>query len=102
VAFQFRLRAPGAGLSVLIDDYTGNERTLASALTGGRKALTGPRLAWFAVKYPLLTLRVILLIHAHALALRLKGVPWFPKAARPADQRDLYRPHDSIASTPLP
>jgi hypothetical protein len=42
---------------------------------------------------------VIFLIHVHALALRLKRVPWFAKAARPADQRDLYRPHPSIAGT---
>lgn len=99
VAFDFRLGVPGEGLAVMIDDYAGGERTLASALLGRRRALTGARLALYTLKYPLLTLRVIFLIHVHALALRLKRVPWFAKAARPADQRDLYRPHPSIAGT---
>jgi hypothetical protein len=101
VAFDFRLRAPGEGLSIHIDDYQGDARTLASALTGRRRPFTGARLAWYAVKYPLITLKVIALIHMHALLLRIKRVPWFAKAARPVDQRALYRPHQSIATTPL-
>jgi DUF1365 family protein len=100
VAFDFHLRAPDEGLSIRIDDYEGERCTLASALTGRRRAFTGMRLAWYALKYPLITLKVIALIHVHALILRLKRVPWFAKAARPADQRDLYRPHESIAPTP--
>jgi DUF1365 family protein len=59
------------------------------------------RLAWYSLKYPMITLRIIALIHVHALLLHLKRVPWFAKAARPADQRDLYRPHASIAPDPL-
>ena len=101
VAFDFTLRPPDDGLMVQIDDYRGAERTLTSTLTGRRVALTTGRLAWFSLKYPLLTLRVIFLIHLHALLLRIKGVPWFAKAARAADQKDLYRPHESIATTPL-
>jgi len=100
VAFDFQLRAPGEGLSIRIDDYQGDQRTLASALTGRRRAFTGPRLAWYFFKYPLITLKVIALIHVHALVLRIKRVPWFAKAARPADQRGLYRPHASIATHP--
>ena len=101
VAFDFTLRLPGDGLWVRIDDYRGAHRTLTSTLTGRRVPLTAGRLAWFSLKYPLLTLRVIFLIHMHALILRVKGVPWFAKGARAADQRDLYRPHESIATTPL-
>lgn len=100
VEFDFTLRVPGERLAVQIDDYTGNTRTLTSVLTGTHRPLTGSRLAWFTVKYPLITLRVIALIHWHALRLWLKRVPWFGKAARAADQRDLYRPHASIASAP--
>ena len=44
----------------------------------------------------LITLRIISLIHWHAFLLWLKRVPWFAKAARPADQRGLYRPHTSL------
>lgn len=101
VAFDFRLRAPDEGLAIRIDDYTGDQRTLASALTGDRRALTTARLAWYSLKYPLITVKVIALIHVHALVLRLKRVPWFAKAARPGDQRDIYRPHESIAHSTL-
>jgi DUF1365 family protein len=100
VAFDFTLRPPGATLAVQIDDFIGTERTLTSMLTGPRRALTGPRLAWYALKYPCITLTIISLIHWHAFLLWVKRVPWFAKAARPADQRALYRPHSSIAHTP--
>ena len=97
VAFDFQLKVPGDGLSVHIDDYADGRRTLTSTLQGNRRELTGRRLAWFALKYPLLSLRIIALIHAHAAVLWLKGVPSYAKAARPGHQRGLYRPHVSIA-----
>ncbi len=97
VAFDFTLRTPGDRLAVQIDDYVAGERTLTSVLTGTRRDLTGARLAWFTLKYPLITLRVISLIHWQAFRLWFKRVPWFAKTARPADQRDLYRPHSSVA-----
>ena len=100
VSFDFTLQAPGERLSVQIDDYDAGQRTLTSVLTGSRQPLTDGRLAWFTLKYPLITLRVIALIHWHALRLYLKKVPWFAKAARPDAQRDLYRPHASIAHQP--
>ncbi len=97
VAFDFKLRSPGERLSIQIDDYIGAARTLTSTLTGPRQPLTDGRLAWFTLKYPFITLKVIGLIHWHALRLWLKNVPWFAKSARAADQRDLYRPHANIA-----
>jgi uncharacterized protein len=98
VEFDFTLRTPAERLSIQIDDYTGTERTLTSTLQGPRAALTDARLAWFTFKYPLLTLRVIALIHWHALRLWLKRIRWFSKANRAAEQRDLYRPHASLVS----
>ncbi|MEY4687063.1 MAG: hypothetical protein RIR76_1086 [Verrucomicrobiota bacterium] len=102
VAFDFHLRLPADRLAVHIDDYAGERRTLTSTLTGDRRALTSGRLAWFTFKYPALTLRVISLIHWHALRLWLKRVPWFAKAARAGDQRGLYRPHHSLSPGPAP
>jgi DUF1365 family protein len=99
VDFDFSLHPPGERLSVQIDDYAGEARMLTSTLTGPRRELTDARLAWFTLKYPLITLRVISLIHWHALLLWLKRVPWFAKSARPGDQRALHRPHSSIAHT---
>jgi len=97
VAFDFALCPPGETLAVRIDDYVGADRTLTSTLAGPRRALTDARLIGWLVKYPLLTVRVIGLIHWHALRLWLKRIPWFAKSARAADQRNLFRPHRSIA-----
>lgn len=100
VDFDFILRPPGERLAIQIDDYTGDARMLTSTLTGPRRELTGARLAWYTAKYPLLTLRIIALIHWHALILWARRIRWYPKAARAAEQRDLYRPHASLAKPP--
>jgi DUF1365 family protein len=102
VAFDFELNAPGPRLDIRIDDYTGSTRTFTSTLRGERQPLTDAKLGWFALKYPLLTLRIITLIHWHALRLWLKRVPWFAKAARREDQRGLFRPHRSLRKTTDP
>jgi uncharacterized protein len=99
VAFDFRLRPPADRLAIQIDDYQGDSRTLTSTLTGASQPLTDARLARFSLLYPAVTLKIIALIHWQALRLYLRKVPWFRKANRAADQRDLYRPHSSL-STP--
>ena len=96
VEFDFRLRLPSHRLAIQIDDYIDGQRTLTTSLTGPARPLTDGALAWFLLKYPLLTLRVISLIHWHAMRLWFKRVPWFAKAAKPAAQTDLYRPHQSL------
>jgi len=100
LAFDLTLRVPGETLAVRIDDHEGGRRVLHTALTGRRAPLTDARLAWFLLKYPLVTVKIVALIHWQAFRLWLKRVPYFPKAARAAAQRDLYRPHPSIAGNP--
>jgi uncharacterized protein len=102
VAFDFTLRPLGKKLSIQIDDYTGAERTLTSVLSGTQRELTSARLVWYLLKYPLITLQVIALIHWHALLLWIKRVPWFAKGRRAGDQRGLYRPHISIVPAQPP
>ncbi len=85
--FDFRLREPGAMLDLRVDDYDGERRVLRSALHGQRRSLTDARLAGYALKYPLLTLKVIGLIHWHAFRLWRRGLPWYRKADSPDLQR---------------
>jgi DUF1365 family protein len=99
VHFDFQLRVPTEKLRLQIDDYVGAERTLTSHLSGPARPLTDTRLAGLIFRYPLLTLRIIVLIHWHALRLFWKKAPWFAKSARPGDQRDLYHPHTSLSAS---
>jgi DUF1365 family protein len=52
----------------------------------------------FALKFPALTLKVIGLIHWHALWLALRRVRWHRKADRPELQREVLNPTASLRS----
>jgi len=99
LAFDFKLRVPGERLEIHIDDREGERRVLLSALTGKRSPLTSWQLAWFTFKYPLITLKVILLIHWHALLLWARRLPWHRKSDHRELQRDVLRPHASLSAT---
>jgi len=97
LTFDFKLRVPGDHLDIRIDDRDGGRPVLLSALTGDRVPLGTGQLLRFTLKYPLITLKVIFLIHWHALVLWSRRLPWYRKAARGDLQRDVLRPHSSIA-----
>ncbi len=96
LAFDFKLRVPGEQLDIHIDDHEGDRPVLLTALTGRRVPLTDANLARLTLKYPLITLRVITLIHWHALKLWWKKVPWHRKAANPQLQQGVLNPHESL------
>lgn len=91
LAFDFRFDLPGDRLRILIDDYDQGSRTLISTLTGSRTELTLGSLLALSVKYPLVTLKVITLIHFEALRLWLKGVPFRTKEADPHLQTGVFK-----------
>ncbi len=97
VEFDFQLSVPNAGLDLRINDVAGGEQLLLSRLTGKRLKLCASNLVGLTLKYPLVTLRVIFLIHVHALRLWLKRVRFFRKGEAVHFQRGVLRPHRSIA-----
>jgi DUF1365 family protein len=97
--FDFKLSVPNETFEIHIDDLEGDRQVLLSSLSGTRVPLTNARLAWYLFKYPLVTLRVIFLIHWHALLLYWKKVPFHRKAANPELQQKIFNPHASIAET---
>lgn len=97
VEFDFKLHVPGEELEIHIDDRKGDRRVLLSSLTGKKVPLTTARLAWLTLKYPLITLRVIFLIHWQAFLLWAKRLPFHAKAANAHLQQGVLNPHASIS-----
>jgi DUF1365 family protein len=97
LSFDFRLQSPAERLAIGINDVTDSGDTvLISALSGQRRPFSDRELLRLTARYPLVTLRVITLIHWHALKLWWKRVPWFRKADRPDRQVGVFRPHGSL------
>lgn len=94
--FDFTLGQPGEDWQVNIDDYDSEGRVLLSAVRGKRRELTGARLIGYSMKYPLLSLKIIGLIHWQAMRLWLRKVPFLRKAERLEAQLDVMRPHSSL------
>ena len=88
-AFDAPLDAPALAITMHVDAPDG-ARVLTAHLAGARAPLTDRALAAAALRYPLMTARVIGLIHYEALRLRLLGAPY----RRPG--RD-HRPHPERA-----
>lgn len=94
--FDFKLGATEEKWRVNIDDYDADDRVLLSAVRGERRELTSARLVWYAFKYPFLSLKIMGLIHWHAMLLWLRRVPFFRKSQRLEAQQDVMRAHSSL------
>lgn len=90
--FDFLLHPPGKKLRLKIDHYEGGERSLTAPVSGIRHELTDARLALETLICPLVTLKVIGLIHLHAGLLWLKRARWWAKSDLGGNQTDLRRP----------
>ncbi len=94
--FDFKLEIPQEKLNIKIDDYRQGERFFMSTLTGAKEPLT----SWSAFKafmrFPMVTLQVIILIHWQALKLWIKKVPFYSKGANTDLQKDVRRKHKSL------
>ena len=93
-SFDFELTVPDEKLKIRIDDYSREgDRFFISSLTGRRKALTDANLLRYFFSIPLITLKIIWLIHWEALRLWIKKIPYHKKTAHADLQRDVYKPY---------
>ncbi len=76
--YALRAGLPAGRVSVTIESHRAGEREFAATLQMRRVELTSAAVRRVAVRYPLLTLRTLALIYAHALALRVAGVRAHP------------------------
>ncbi|MCE9599187.1 MAG: DUF1365 domain-containing protein [Spirochaetia bacterium] len=87
--FYFHIRKPSSNLRIEISSQTSDQKTIMrGTIAGIQKRLSTIRLLGLLFQFPFLTLRIIALIHWHALRLYLKGVPHFSKKQSDAQLRE--------------
>jgi DUF1365 family protein len=98
ISFDFDCLLPQQTLQIHVEDWDREGRSFESHLRGQRVPLNDSHLLRFALKFPALTLKVITLIHWHALRLALKRVAWHGKAQHPELQREVLNPTSSLTA----
>jgi DUF1365 family protein len=88
----FRWKQQGDNLSISVIDEEVSEQnayttTMRAVLTSKRYQYTWKLLLIYTLKYPLITLQTIVMIHWHAMRLWLKGVPFIKKHENPQLQQ---------------
>ena len=99
--FDFNLSVPNETLNIKIDDHQNGERFFISTLTGEKKTLNNLNTIWYALRFPLITLKVIMLIHYQALILWMKGLTYHKKTANQELQQEVYRPYKTMNNQPV-
>jgi DUF1365 family protein len=94
--FDFSIGIPDQRLKINIDDYDKEgKRFFISTLNGQKKPLSDRNLLYYFFSFPLITLKVISMIHWQAFKLWLKNVKYNKKAANPELQKNVFRPYQS-------
>lgn len=88
--FEFRVGPLDEKFRIDIDDFKEDNKIFLSTYKGKREALEKFTLLKFFFKYPLVTLRVIFLIHLQAFKLILKKLPFHRKLENPELQKGVY------------
>lgn len=84
--YNFRVTEPGDRLAVMIRETTDDGTLLIATQNGRRQTFDDRNLTIAFLKYPLMTLKVILAIHWQALKLWLKGAKPVPRPSPPSNE----------------
>jgi uncharacterized protein len=83
MGYDWRFSAPGQRLLVHMENWQDGRQVFDATLTMRRRSIGSASLATALVAYPLMTVRVVALIHWQALRLWLKRTPFHPHPAAP-------------------
>ena len=84
--YRFRISVPDAKLRVLIHEYRQDNLMLVATQTGDARPFTDAQLLRTWLRMPLMTFKVITMIHWQALKIRLKGGRFHGKPAPPREE----------------
>lgn len=84
--YRFRFARAGEESSTVIHEYQDDRLMLVAVQRGEARALTDSNLLRVALAYPLLTLKVVAMIHWQALKIWLRGAIFYPKPPPPQEE----------------
>lgn len=84
--YHFRISEPAETLQITIREYENDRLMLAAAQVGEARPFSTPTLARALLGLPLMTVKVMLMIHWQALKIWLKGAPFFRKPTPPPQE----------------
>ncbi|MBL0317750.1 MAG: DUF1365 domain-containing protein [Alphaproteobacteria bacterium] len=84
--YEFRFSYSEETIGVWINYWVENRKMLVTSLIGNRSDLTAMSAFKSFCRYPLVTLKVIAMIHYHALKLIIKGIRYQSKPLPPKDE----------------
>ena len=87
---DFNLALPGNRLQIQINDYQENRKFFLSTLVGKRVPLTDRMLFFYFLRFPAITISILLSIHWQAMKLWLRGLPYHKKTDQLELQREVY------------
>lgn len=98
MTYHFRIIPPAAKVNIVIREEDKDGLVLAASHTGSRSTLTNRALMSCLLRFPLLTLKVIVGIHWEACKLVAKGFPVFTHKAAKAPVQSSVGVHDPMSS----
>jgi hypothetical protein len=81
IDYDWRFSSPGDKLNVYMKNIQSDAKMFDATLTLERQALTGTALNLTLLKYPLMTIKVVVAIYWQALQLWMKRIPFHPHPA---------------------
>jgi uncharacterized protein len=83
--YRFNFSEPGERVRVLVNEYANGEPPLSASINSTRLSLSDAHLFGLFWRLPLLSLKVIVMIHWQVLKIWLRGATFFRKPAPPKD-----------------
>lgn len=89
---ELKLHVPADKLAMYVRcrQHDAESPFLFASITGRRVPLTTAQLAIFSLKFPLITLKVMVMIHWHAFRLYRLGLPFYRKQENSQLQQGIY------------
>jgi len=92
IDYDWRFKIPAEKIVVHMNNYQQGEKLFDATLSLRQRPINGSNLAGVLIRYPLMTVKIIIAIHYQALRLWLKNVPFYPHPEKQEAPSPVRRP----------